>query len=213
MLSFKFSNIIAISAIVFTATQSTDAFAKAGCFQPPALLQPQAIASFISDPSALLSANPQGGIQMSTQIRALAGSDSDAVDAALALGTTANADQKAAIGAGLARAAISCVAVDPKYAAEIQQKVAASPFSEVLVAFQSASDDTATASLGAAGGAAGGAAAGGISGTGGVVGGSGGTSSETPTKTAAETAATIRNFSVSGAGQSRRTVLLSVSQT
>jgi hypothetical protein len=150
-------------------------------------LSPDEVASFLGNPPALLSTYPTGGLPLATRARALAGSNINSVDALISLAATGNKDQKAAIGAGLARAARACVASNPQYAAEIQQKVAASNLADVVTAFLAASNDVQTAALGGAGGAGGGAGgAGGIGGGGASNGGSGGAAGDTATPTGAE---------------------------
>jgi hypothetical protein len=59
----------------------------------------------------------------------------------LDIATTANAVQRAVIGAGLARAVKPCVAANPNYAATIQQMVAVSGTSDLITAFLAASLD------------------------------------------------------------------------
>jgi hypothetical protein len=145
----------------------------------------------------LLTTYPTGGLPLSTRARSLAGSNLSTVDALIALASSGNKDQKAAIGAGLARAARACVASNPQYAAQIQQKVAASNLTDVVTAFLAASNDVQTAALGGAGAAGGGAGggAGGIGGGGASNGGSGGASGNSATGTSAPAA-----FSAGGGG-------------
>jgi hypothetical protein len=177
------------------------------CFQPPAAVSPDEVASFMTNPAALLSTYPTGGLPLATRARALAGSNISTVDALISLASTANADQRSAIGAGLARAARACVASNPEYAAQIQQKVAASNLSDVVTAFLAASNDVQTAALGAGGAGAGGGAgaAGGIGGGGATNGGSGDVAGDAAVGTNAE------NFSVSGGGQFFRSATTSQS--
>ena len=106
-------------------------------------------------------------LPLSSRVRALAGSSSATIDAILALVSGANADQKAAIGSGLARAARACAASNPEYAALIQEKVAGANSPELVTAFLAASNEVQTAALGGlTGGATGGGGAAGIGGGG-----------------------------------------------
>ncbi|TCL72972.1 hypothetical protein EV286_104401 [Rhizobium sp. BK251] len=174
----------------------------AGCFQQPAQLGEAEISAFMSSPSRLLN-DYAGGLPLSTRVRALAGSSMTTVDALLSLAATASNEQKAAIGAGLARASRACVVSMPEYAAQIQQKVAGSDLGDLVTAFIAASDDVQTAALGAPGGPAGAAGIG----TGGVAGpGSAGAGGDdgTPTQGGGD-------FSAGGGGRFFRTVAESVS--
>ncbi len=80
---------------------------------------------------------------------------------------TGTSAQQAAIGAGLARAALACSRNDPDYAAMIQEAVANSGLAPIITAFVSASNDVQTAAISGA------AAAGGIGGGAGGIGGGG----------------------------------------
>jgi hypothetical protein len=191
---------------------ATPAAASGGCFVAPAALSQTDVSAFLGNPASLLSTYPTGGLPLSTRARALAGSSMAAVDPLLALAKSSNADQKSAIGAGLARTARACVANNPQYAAEIQQKVAASGMADVVTAFLAASNDVQTAALGggagAGGGAAGGGAGGGAGGIGGGAtgaGGSGGAGGDVTTNTPSD------SFSGNGSGQFFRANATSVS--
>ncbi|WP_181699013.1 hypothetical protein [Chthonobacter albigriseus] len=122
------------------------------CFLPPIKLSSADVSEFLAAPGAMLNDYPEGGIQMSSRVRALAGSDAATLDPLLALIATANLDQRAAIGSGLARAAMACAPSSAAYAQLIQQKVAELANDDLLTAFLSASNDLETAALGAAGG-------------------------------------------------------------
>ncbi len=137
----------------------------AGCFVAPAALSAAEISAFIASPSQLLTDFPTAGLPMANRVRSLAGSSADVLAALTGLVGRANPSQVAAIGAGLARAARACAAINPLYAAQIQEAVAGTPFE---TAFLSASAETQTAALGAAGAGAGagGAPAGAIGGAG-----------------------------------------------
>ena len=146
----------------------------ATCFQSPAKLSDDAVQSFLTNPSALLTENPTGGLALSSRVRALAGSSSATLDPIKAQVAAANSAQKSAIGSGLARAARACAPVQPEYAALIQQMVAELNSPEVTAAFLAASNEVQTAALGGAGAATGGGGGGGAIGGTGSGGGSGG---------------------------------------
>ena len=205
ILMFSVGAAAVVSAISSSATVSFAQSAPVGaCFQPPAALGGDEVASFLADPASLLSTYPAGGLPLSTRARALAGSSMNTVDALISLASAATPVQKSAIGAGLARAARACVATNPQYAAQIQQKVAASNLADVVTAFLAASNDVQTAALGTGGAGAG--AAGGIGGGGATNGGSGDVGGDAPIPTSAPT------FSnVGGGGSGGRTTTRSFS--
>jgi hypothetical protein len=182
--------------------QCSSAFAQAvtsGCFVAPARMSDSDIAAFLTKPDSLVANFPIAGLAMATQVRGLAGSSTSTLDPIFNVIPQSSKDQKAAIGAGLARAARSCQAATPDYAQLIQQKVASLNDSDVTAAFTAALDDVQTASLGGAAGA--GSAASGLSGGGVVAGGGSTTGGDTPTATTTQTfsvatRATFSRFSV-----------------
>ena len=107
---------------------------------------------------------------MATSVRSLAGSSADALDPILSLVGSANPQQVAAIGAGLARTTRACTATNLPYATQIQEKVALLNNEALTTAYLAALNDIQTAALGAAGaggaGAAGGIGGGGVAGSG-----------------------------------------------
>lgn len=190
-----------ISAVFGIAGASAQTSAPAaGCFVEPAKLPNADIQAFLDAPDALLTQFPSGGLTLSSQVRSLAGSSADALAPLLALAKQASPSQAAAIGAGLARVARSCVAADPEYVAQIQAAIADVEVAGLETAFTSGLNETQTAALG--GGAAGGAAAaGGASaiGGGGTSDGGAGTSGDgsTSTPTSVQTFS-LRNVTYSG---------------
>ncbi|MBO3762229.1 hypothetical protein [Ciceribacter sp. L1K22] len=162
-------------ATISSSFTATFAFAQAGgaCFQGPARMNDEAISAFTGNPAALLSDNPTGGLRMSSEVRALVGSSEATLDLLLSTVPQANADQKAAMGTGLARAARACAPVNPEYAGLIQQKVAELNSPELLTAFLAASNEVQTAALGAIGAVGGGGDIGGGGGGGGGLGSAG----------------------------------------
>ena len=193
-------------SLVFVALMSAgfgvDAHAQAqvveGCFTGPAKLSDNDVSAFTGAPGAFLTANPVGGLPMTTQVRALAGSSAAALDDLIALVSQTNSSQKASLGAGLARAAKSCQSASPDYAQLIQQKVAAVNDKDLTAAFLADLSDVQTAALGGAGnggGAAAGIAGGGAAGDGGSTGGDSSTPSLSATFSIGTRAAFTRNSS------------------
>lgn len=176
-----FKKFLAVSSFVFVSALATQqSFAQAhaaGCFVSPARLADDDIGGFLGSPAALVTLYPNGGLEMASRVRGLAGSSAEAVDPLLGLISQFNSTQKAALGSGLARVARSCVTVTPEYAQSIQEKVAAANSPEVTAAFLSALNEVQTAALGAGAGAGAGAAGGVGGGAAGSSGGSGGDSS------------------------------------
>ncbi|MBW8300227.1 MAG: hypothetical protein K0M60_11560 [Hydrogenophaga sp.] len=162
-----FAVAVLASSAFASGASAQETMAPVACFQSPAKLSEDDIAAFLATPASLLTENPNGGLPLSSRVRALAGSSSGTIDAILALIPGANADQKAAIGSGLARAARACAASNPEYAALIQEKVAGVNSPELVTAFLAASNEVQTAALGGlTGGATGGGGAAGIGGGG-----------------------------------------------
>lgn len=159
LLRTSIASVLALG-IVLSQAQAQEAAPPAGadgaapqaCFLPPIKLAAEDVAGFLANPGLLLTDYPEGGIQLSSRVRALAGSDAATLDAILGLVEGANAEQRAAIGSGLARAAVACAPSAPAYSQLIQEKVASIATDELLTAFLSATDDIETAALGAAGG-------------------------------------------------------------
>lgn len=204
-LKYRVSVGLALVALM-SGGASVDAFAQGGCFTGPARMSDADVASFTGTPGGLLSGNPSGGLPMSSQVRSLAGSSSDALDSLIALVSQSNGSQKAALGGGLARAARACQAASPDYAQLIQQKVAGLNDKDLTAAFLAAMNDVQTAALGGPGGA-GGNGAGGIAGGGAANGqtASNGGDSSTPTFT--------ETFSVGSGGSFTRNVSQTIVQS
>jgi hypothetical protein len=181
----------------------TGSSADRACFLPPAKLPVDAVNAFLSRPQSLLDDNPTGGLRLSTATRSLAGSSEATLDVLITLSSNATADQKAAIGSGLARAAASCAAQAAEYAALIQQKIAASGSTELITAFVSASNQIQTAALGGQAGSPGAAAAPAISGQNANGTSGAGTGDESTPNTSGD-------YSIAGGG---RSLVLSVSQS
>ncbi|WP_205421293.1 hypothetical protein [Rhizobium terrae] len=191
----------------------------AGCFVSPARMADAEIAAFLASPDGLLTQFSSGGLPLSNQARSLAGSSADTLAPLLALAGRGNAAQAAAIGAGLGRAARACAAINPQYASQIQDAVAASGNQALETAFLAGGNDTQTAALGGGalggGGSAttgGGAAAIGGGGTpGGGTNGAAGGAASTGSGTSSFSAGGGGSYYASGDGGS--TVIREVSRT
>jgi hypothetical protein len=85
------------------------------------------------------------------EIRNLAASDPSLVSVILSLVKRANPNQKSAIAAGLAQAALTCSERDPTLALRIQEAVAGFDDASFQTAFTEASRDTRTTAVGAGG--------------------------------------------------------------
>ncbi|WP_445216154.1 hypothetical protein ACKWRH_28065 [Bradyrhizobium sp. Pa8] len=150
---------------------------------------------FQSNPGGVLERNKDGGAILLTLIRNLAVDDPATLSSILTLLSTANKDQKLAIGAGLAQAAKIVVVSNPTYASEIQQAIARTKDQDVVLAFAAASGDQPTGETGAGGGA-GGDAGGGSGGQTGSTNRSFGTPS---VQSIGQGGVTTGNFSISSA--------------
>lgn len=202
--NFKYRVSVGLTlAVLLAGGVSVDAFAQnaAGCFAAPAKMSDADISAFLANPGALLTSNPAGGLPMTTQVRGLSGSSASTLDAIIGLMSTANAAQKSAIGAGLARAAKSCQGSSPDYAQLIQQKVAGANDKDLTTAFLAGMSDVQTAALGGgAGGGAGGGGAAGIAGGGSAGGASGSAGGSTSASSGTDT------YSVGSGGSFTRSV-------
>ena len=165
-------------------------------------LTPQQVSQFVTNPSAALAANPNGGGRLVSYVRDLLLSDKTTLQAIIALLATANADQQSAIGSGLGQAAQALAATDPDFANQIQRLLAASGSNLAIASYQATTGNvqTGAAGGGGAGGgggptnggpSTGGGGGGGTGGSGGGTGssgggltGSGGVSGGTPSSTA-----------------------------
>lgn len=192
---------LTLTAVSVLALEGVDpAYAQNGqsaCFVEPAKLSEAEVNAFLAEPGGLLSTYVAGGMPMANLVRSLAGSDRRALDALIALNEDATPVQRAAIGAGLARAAAACASSVPAYAALIQQKVAEIGQGELVTAFEAASADVETAALNTGQGGNTGGGQGGFTGGNGDSAGSGtaGTTAQTGTTTQSGT------FSVGSAGR------------
>lgn len=166
--NLTFAFLMLSGTLLFCEIAEAQTGPSAGCFVSPARLPVSEIETFIQAPEQLLVNFLQGGIQLASQVRALAGSSSDTLEPILRLTSQASTEQLAGMGAGLARAARACAASEPEYALQIQERVIELNNAAMTTAFLGASNDVETAALGGAGAGATGAA--GI-GSGGVAGG------------------------------------------
>lgn len=118
-----------------------------------AQLTPQQVSQFLANPTAILTANPNGGAELVSTIRDLILSDSTTLSVVINLLANANSDQQAAIGTGLGEAAQALVRTNPDLANQIQSALAASG---VQVAIASYAVTTGNVQIGSTGGGGGG---------------------------------------------------------
>lgn len=116
----------------------------------PTRVPERTLAEWLENPASMLANYADGGILMSNMVRSLAGSDNRTVEALISLSNdpAATAAQRAAIGAGLARAAQGAQTAAPKYAAYISRRVAKSASAETISSFRIALTDVSTVALG-----------------------------------------------------------------
>jgi hypothetical protein len=158
----KLSGIFVLAAGIVAASLQTAAAEDAkpadptpvlACLAAPSKVSDSVLGAFLAKPDGLLVENPTGGLPMSNQVRALSGSSDKAFDAIVGLIKTANKSQKSAIGAGLARAIAACRDSNPAFGDKMSLKVAEISDADMMVGFNAANTDIATASVPGAGGA------------------------------------------------------------
>jgi hypothetical protein len=136
----------------------------------PALAQrggasPQAVSTFLSNPSEVLAKSPNGGPELVSAVRDLVQADPATLQPIVNLLANASKGQKSSIGAALAQAAKIVVRTNPAFAAQIQQAILDTKDQDVVLAFAAASGDSpiGAGAGGGAGGAGGGASGGQVS--------------------------------------------------
>ncbi len=133
--------------------EQTMASAPAGeeCLAVTEQLSVSEIDEFISNPGTLLVDYPNGGIEMSTRVRALVGSSAAAFDAIVSIIPSANEAQMGGIGAALARVVRACSEGQNEntiaYGERIQLFVANLGDGPLLVAFAAAAEDIEVAEI------------------------------------------------------------------
>jgi hypothetical protein len=147
----------ALAAALATFITASVPPAMAAVLPPQQALPADTIQQFLANPSALLSQYPDGGAQMITQVRNLAASDPQTLNALIALLASANPDQAAAIGTALGQVALMAVNTDTAYATDIQTGVTGAQNSPALVAYSAVvgGDIKLAAATGGAGGGGG----------------------------------------------------------
>jgi len=147
---------------------------EAACYGPNQQLPAQVVSDFTGNAAQLLTQYPDGGVQMISRIRDLAASNPATLQAIVGLITTANKDQKTAIGSGLAQAARICVppnqTVDPANeqfgSVDIPSAITQANDADVKTAYLAILGDVALAAgATGAGGVGGGSGSGGIGGS------------------------------------------------
>jgi hypothetical protein len=121
-----------------------------------AQLTAQQVSQFLANPSALLTANPNGGGRLVREIRDLILSDPATLPAIIALLTNASAAQQTAIGSGLGQAAQALASTNPDLANQIQTALAASGVPLAIASYSAVTGNVQIGSTGGAGGGAGG---------------------------------------------------------
>jgi hypothetical protein len=109
--------------------------AHAACLDPGQQLPADAVNAFNNNPTSLLQQFPDGGNAMASRIRDLAASDTGTLLFISQLAGSANAAQKAAIGAGLGQAATMCGGIDRSHGNLIQQAVVQTGDRAVVTAY------------------------------------------------------------------------------
>jgi hypothetical protein len=165
----------------------------------------QQVKDFMANPSSLLTQNPDGGAKMVSQVANLVQSDPGALDALIALLTTANASQQSAIGAGLGQAALALAASNPELGNRIQTAIARSGVQTAIASYSGVTGNSLIGSLGTGGAGGGG---GGPTGNGPPTGGTGGAgSSPTTTSGVGTTGFTFGNPTSSVVGTTTTTTV------
>ena len=153
-------------AIAATFGALTPIAAHAACVPASSAVPSTAIDQFVANPNALLSRYPGGEGGLSAEIRNFAVSDGRTVAAINTLLSSANAQQRSSIGAGLGQAAMACRRTDVDTARQISTLVVSANNNELTTAYNGVTGDTRTTATGGGGGAGGGAGGGGGTGTG-----------------------------------------------
>ena len=113
------------------------------------------IAAILVNPRILLSEHQMGGGGLTGEVRALVATSPALLEVIASLAPGASSQQKQAIGAGLASAAMACLDRRPDAANQIQTRVLSMGDNDTLMAFTSAVGPTATAASGFGGTGAG----------------------------------------------------------
>ncbi len=143
------ANRVGVALVIAGISASTSAFAE--CYAEKSRLPRLQVQAFQTDPAALLSQFPTGGLGLVSAIRDLVASDNATLDAVINLIATANVQQRAAIGSGLGLAMVLCIGPDQAYAGRIQSAVAATGDRLAMTAFVSTSSQvTGTSAISAA---------------------------------------------------------------
>ena len=197
---------LAYSGIVLAMFAGMNSSAFAAACLGPANLTTVDISGFTANPAVLLDVSDP--LVLSSRVRALVGSSGDALLPVIEQAKKATAGQMSAIGAGLARAANSCLVPDPQFKLQIEKAVAEAASADpnlapLLAAFRKGPGRRRTAALGPGGAVA--SAAPGI-GNDGSIGRTGpGSDDGTPFDGAATTAGTLKVSNASDTSSSSTT--------
>jgi hypothetical protein len=124
-------------AVVAASPLASISSASAAVYSPQQALPATTIQQFLADPAALLAQYPNGAdlTNLTKEVRDLAASDPQTLNALIGLLATANPDQASAIGKGLGQAAEMAINSDPAYAGQIQTAIIGARSNPALVAF------------------------------------------------------------------------------
>lgn len=156
-----------ITRLIASAILGVAVLAGAGAF-PASAQQPPTVSAFLANPNQLLQQFPVGGAVMISAVEQLALADPATFKLLIGLVSSANDQQKAALGEGLTQATKIEVLTDQTLAADWQQQIAAITDQSFKIAATNALGDV---QLGSIGGGNLGSAGGGPAGAGGGGGG------------------------------------------
>ena len=108
----------------------------ANCLTGSGKLPTWNVNNFVANPNGLLNNNKNGGLPLSNSVVALATSEINTLNKLLGLVGVANAKQKAAIGAGIARAAVVCLKQQPEFVENLKVQIATLDDGSLLPSFR-----------------------------------------------------------------------------
>jgi len=152
-LKVRWTSSIRITALVAISLGLTN-FAQAACYPPEGQAPRGWVQDFLNNPQKVLGDNPTGADDLARAIRNLVASDDATLPMVIKLLGSANPQQLAAIGSGLALASRVClgtgVEADQLFAGTIQSQLAASGIGIAITAFVTeGGQDSPTAATGA----------------------------------------------------------------
>jgi hypothetical protein len=115
------------------------------------------VATFLANPSGLLTTYPQGGGSMVAAVTGLVQADLGTLGALTGLAATANQDQKNAIGSGIGLAALELIRTNPQAGQIIQDAIVKLNDPTILAAYAAVTGNQRLAAAGPGGGGSAGA--------------------------------------------------------